>query len=94
MALGNKWVCGRKLDLDNAIRYKARLVVKGYEQRYGIDFKETFVPVVNSRAVRFLLALAATLDLGIHQMNFKISFRNGARKGGIYGATRSVLRAI
>ena len=54
-ALGNKWVYKKKLSPDNTIRYKARLVAKGYEQRYGIDFEETFAPVVNSRTVRVLI---------------------------------------
>ena len=58
--------------------------MKGYEQRYGIGFKETFAPVVNSRTVRVLLALAATLDLEIHQMDIKTAFLNGELEEEVY----------
>ena len=70
----------RKLNPDNTIRYKARLVVKGYEQRYGTDPKEILAPVVNSRTFGVPLALAATLDLEIHQMDVKTAFVNGELK--------------
>jgi hypothetical protein len=46
-AIKNKWVFRRKLNPDDTTRFKARPVIKGYEQCYGIDFKETFAPVVN-----------------------------------------------
>ena len=83
-AVKNQWVFKRKLDPDDTTRYKARLVIKGHEQRYGIDFKETFAPVVNSRTVKVLLALAATLDLEIHQMDVKTAFLNGELEEEIY----------
>jgi hypothetical protein len=83
-AIKNKWVFKRKLNPDNTTRFKARLVIKGYEQRYGIDFKETFAPVVNFRTVKVLLALAATLDLEMHQMDVKTAFLNGELEEEIY----------
>ena len=82
--IGNKWVFKQKINPDNSIRYKARLVAKGYEQRYGIDFKETFAPVVNMRTDRVLLALAAALDLLIHQMDVKTAFLNGDLEEEVY----------
>ena len=55
-----------------------------YEQRYGIDFKETFAPVVNFRTVRVLIALAVTLDLEIHQMDVKTAILNGELEEEVY----------
>ena len=59
-------------------------MIKGYEQRYGIDFKETFAPAVYFRTVKVLLALAATVDLEIHQMDVKTAFLNGELEEEIY----------
>jgi hypothetical protein len=73
----SKWVFERKQRTDgNGIRYKARLVARGFEQVYGIDYLDTFAPSVWFRTVRILLALAATLGLDIHQIDFKTAFLN------------------
>ena len=58
--IGTRWVFINKLDeAGNVIRNKARLVVKGYSQMKGVDYDETFAPVVRLEAIRLLLAYAA-----------------------------------
>ena len=76
--LSGKWVFKIKRDINGAIsRYKARWVVKGYLQQYGIDFEQTFAAVVKPMAFRALFAIAAYHDLEIEQMDVKTAFLYG-----------------
>ena len=57
--IGSKWVYRIKYNPDGSIsRYKARLVAKGFHQTQGIDFNETFSPVVKASTVKVILSLA------------------------------------
>src|SRR5208337_3516933 len=56
--------------------YKARLVVKGYEQREGIDYDQMFAPVAKFTTIRLLLNIAAMDDMEIHLMDFVTAFLN------------------
>lgn len=77
-AIANKWVFKTKYGSDGSIdRHKARLVVKGCAQRKGIDYEETFSPVVRYDSIRFLIAMAAKLDLDIDQMDAVTAFLQG-----------------
>jgi hypothetical protein len=59
-AMGLKWVFKTKKDENgDVVRNKARLVVKGYSQRQGIDYEEVFAHVTRLETVRLLIALAA-----------------------------------
>ncbi|KAL0457783.1 UNVERIFIED_CONTAM: Retrovirus-related Pol polyprotein from transposon TNT 1-94 [Sesamum latifolium] len=64
--------------------FKARLVVKGYTQRPGVDFEETYSPVVMAKFIRILLAIAAWYDYEIWQMDVKTAFLNGFIEKEIY----------
>ena len=77
-AIGVKWVYRTKLNSDGSInKHKARLVVKGYAQMFGVDFSKTFAPVARLDTIRMLLALAAQNGWNIHQMDVKSAFLNG-----------------
>ena len=61
--LRNKWVFKLKKDGDKLVKYKTRLVVKGFSHKQGIDFDEIFSPVVKMSSIRVFLGLVASLDL-------------------------------
>ena len=80
-AIGLKWVYKVKRDENGAVaKNKARLLVKGYAQREGIDYDEVFVPVARLDTVRLLIALAAHEGWEIHHMDVKLAFLNGDLK--------------
>lgn len=74
----NKWVYTLKRDdAGNIIKYKARLVAKGFSQQSGIDYDETFSPVVRYSSMRLLLALDANYELNVRQLDAVTAFSNG-----------------
>lgn len=84
-ALPNKWVFKRKTNQQGEIvQYKARLVIKGYAQKKGVDFQEVYSPVVRWTSIRYLFALAAQQDLYIYQMDAVSAFLQGSIDTDIY----------
>jgi hypothetical protein len=65
-------------------RYKARLVVKGFAQRLGVDFDDTWAPVSRLESVRSFLAVAATEKWTVHQVDVKTTFLNAELSEEIY----------
>ena len=74
-----KRVDGRKVET-----FKARLVAKCYTQKQGLDYEETFSPVVMLKSVRIVLSIAAALDYEIWHMDIKTAFLNGYLEESIY----------
>ncbi len=73
-AISCRWVFKVKHDGCGKIeRFKGRLVAKGYSQKYGIDFEETFAPVRFS-SIRTLLAFAVSNGMVVHQMDVEPRF--------------------
>ena len=83
--LKNKWVFKlKKDDSGKVVKYKARLVVKGFLQKKGVDFNEIFSPVVKMVSIRIILGLVASLNLELKQMDVKTTFRQGDLHEDIY----------
>ncbi|RVW37574.1 Retrovirus-related Pol polyprotein from transposon RE1 [Vitis vinifera] len=83
--IGVKWVYRTKLNADGSVnKYKARLVVKGYSQVFGVDFSETFAPVARLDTIRMLLALTAQKGWKTYQLDVKSAFLNGYLQKEIY----------
>nr|GEU28773.1 retrotransposon protein, putative, Ty1-copia subclass [Tanacetum cinerariifolium] len=81
----SKWIFKKKTEMDGIVHtYKARLVAKDYTQLYGVDYKETFSPVADIRAIRILTSIAAYYDYEIWQMDVKNAFLNGYLDEDIY----------
>ncbi|GJW18040.1 retrovirus-related pol polyprotein from transposon TNT 1-94 [Tanacetum coccineum] len=76
-----KWIWKNKTDAENmVIQNKSRLVAKGYGQKEGIDFEESFAPVARLEAIRIFVAYAAHKNFPIYQMDIKTAFLNSPLK--------------
>ena len=83
--IGSKWVFKRKIDLGGSVeRYKARLVAQGFTQKPGLDYDETFCPVVRFESLRTLAAMAVQDGLILHQMDVTSAFLNGTLSEEVY----------
>ncbi len=76
--MGSKWVFRIKKDAEGGIvKFKARLVAQGFSQVPGIDYFDTYAPVARLASIRSILAMAAALDLELHQVDIKGAYLNG-----------------
>ncbi|KAJ9561084.1 hypothetical protein OSB04_006244 [Centaurea solstitialis] len=81
----SKWVFKIKQDLQGAIqRYKARLLAKGFRQQPGIDYEDTFSPVVKATTIRLVLSLAVTQKRALRQLDVQNAFLHGDLKETVY----------
>ena len=84
-AIGCKWVYKVKTNSDGSIeRYKARLVARGFDQKYGLDYDETFCPVVRLESLRSLIALSTQRGLELHHVDVHTAFLNGTLEEEVF----------
>eukprot|EP00253_Pinus_taeda_P029726 PITA_29726 len=83
--VGSRWIYKIKYVADCSIeKYKARFVAKGYAQKKGIDYEETFAPVTRYTSIRTVISLVAQMGWEIHQMDVKTTFLNGVIEEEVY----------
>ncbi|KAL0556350.1 hypothetical protein IC582_004863 [Cucumis melo] len=83
--VGFKWVFVRKRNENNEVtRYKARLFAQGFSQRPGIDYEETYSPVVDAITLRYLISLAVCENLDMHLMDVVTTYLYGSLENEIY----------
>lgn len=84
-AVGCKWVFKVKRRADGSIdRYKARLVAKGFHQQQGLDYDETFSPVIKPTFVRIILNLTVSFDWSLLQLDVKNAFLHGVLNDNVF----------
>jgi hypothetical protein len=83
--VSGKWIFKHKFGSDGGLtRYKARWVVRGFSQQPGVDFDETFSPVIKPATIRVVLGIATSRAWPIHQLNVKNAFLHGTLDEDVY----------
>ena len=75
--IGSRWVFAKKFDENGGlIKYKARLVARGFMEKYGIDFEDVFAPVAHYNSIRTVIGIAASRNWKIYQDDMSTAFLN------------------
>eukprot|EP00253_Pinus_taeda_P020572 PITA_20572 len=92
--VGLTWIYKFKYAADDSVeKYKARFVAKGYAQKEGIDYEETFTPIARYTSIRTVISLATQIGWEIHQMDVKMAFLNEAPRA-CYSRTDDYLQKM
>lgn len=82
--LGSRWVFKIKDEPMSSRKYKARLVARGFQQKEGIDYTETYAPVARLPTIRFILVLAINYDLHTRHLDVTTAFLYGDLPETVY----------
>ena len=81
----SKWLYKIKHAADGSIeKFKAMFVARGFSQKDGIDYEETFAPVARYTSIRATISIAAKMGWKLHQMDIKTAFLNGVIEEEVY----------
>ncbi|WP_292992018.1 reverse transcriptase domain-containing protein [Nitrosomonas sp.] len=82
--ISTKWVFKKKLNPDGTIRYKTRLVCRGYNQEYGVNYFNSYAPTLSLGSLRTLIAIAAKHGYSIHNYDISCAYTYGMIDADIY----------
>ena len=83
--VGSRWIYKVKHAANESVeKYKARFVAKGFSQKEGIDYEETFAPVVRYSSIQTIISLAVEMCRRVHQMDIKTAFLNEVIEEEVY----------
>ncbi|GAA0168605.1 transmembrane signal receptor [Lithospermum erythrorhizon] len=83
--IGSKWIFRVKLKANGTLdKYKAQLVAQGFKQQHGIDFDQTFSPVIKHATIRTVLTIAVSNKWSLRQLDVKNAFFNGTLSEVVY----------
>lgn len=83
--IDSRWVFKVKRKADGSVEhYKARLVTKGFKQRFGVDYLETYSPVIKPTTIRVIISLAVTRGWNMRQIDIQNAFLHGYLQEEVY----------
>ncbi|MCO5608558.1 hypothetical protein L7F22_062769 [Adiantum nelumboides] len=83
--VSTKWIFKTKYKADGSLdKHKTRLMARGFSQRPGVDFDETYAPTARMTTIRTVLCLAAHFGWAVFQMDVKSAFLNGEMEKEVY----------
>ena len=83
--VSSKWIYNIKHAADGSIeKYKARFVARGFSQKEGIDYEDTFSPIERYTSIRMIMALSSMMKWDLQQMHINTTFLNGMIEEEVY----------